>query len=114
MIKKPHIVNLVYSLFIMILGLIGFFARYAEAGDLQFTALIPFIFGIIMLFLTKGIKQQNKIIAHIAVMLTMLVINLDNQFLIIRKGIIFLLLIISSFIALTIYIIRFFKIKKTQ
>ena len=38
------------------------------------TALIPVGFGVILLFLSRGIAKENKVIAHIAVLLTLLVL----------------------------------------
>ena len=38
------------------------------------TALIPAIAGVILLLLNNGVKAENKVIAHIAVVLTLLLI----------------------------------------
>ena len=38
------------------------------------TALIPVAFGVILALLNNGVKKENKIIAHIAVVLTLLVL----------------------------------------
>jgi len=120
--KKPHIINLIYSIFLIAIGLAGFFLRYREAGDFQFTALIPALFGVILLFFTNGINRQNKIISHIAVLLTliltvftlvMFVTNLGEGFMASRKGIIFILVILSSLFVLTLYITRFIRISKS-
>mgnify|MGYP001292851475 CR=1 FL=1 len=46
--------------------------EYLTYSTLTITPLIPMFLGVILLFCTKGIKNQNKIIAHIAVMLTLL------------------------------------------
>lgn len=120
--KKPHIVNLIYSLILIVAGIAGFILRYLEASDFQYTALIPSVFGIILLCLTNGISNQNKIISHIAVFLTLLLAvltsvmfirNSGNGFIETRKGIIFISIIISSFVVLSLYIIRFIRINKT-
>ena len=37
------------------------------------TALIPVFFGVILLVLNQGIKNENKVVAHIAVLLTLLI-----------------------------------------
>ena len=39
------------------------------------TALIPVVFGVALLFLYKGVKKENKIAAHIAVLLTLLILG---------------------------------------
>lgn len=121
--KNPSIVNLFYSLFIMAVGLFSFILRFESYGDFQFTALIPFIFGTILLFFTNGMKKENKLISHLAVVLTSLlaltttilfIINLGSGFIFSRKEIIFLLIIISSYIVLTLYMIRFIKVRKEK
>ena len=38
----------------------------------NFTALIPLFFGVVLLLCHKGIKNENKIIAHIAVLVTLI------------------------------------------
>ncbi len=38
------------------------------------TALIPLFFGVIILLCFKGIKNHNKVISHIAVLLTLIVL----------------------------------------
>jgi hypothetical protein len=121
--KNPHIVNLIYSLFLITVGIAGFSLRYMEVGDFQYTALIPAAFGIVLLPLGKGIKMQNKIISHVAVLLTfilavfaliMVIMNADDGFLLSRRGIIFTLILISSSIVLAIYITRFIRISKSK
>ena len=46
--------------------------EYLTHSTLTITPLIPMFIGIILLFCTNGIKNQNKIIAHIAVFITLL------------------------------------------
>jgi hypothetical protein len=121
--NKPHIVNLIYSIFLISTGITGFILRYLEAGDFQYTSLIPSLFGIVLLLLTRGISRQNKIISHIAVFLTlilavltlvMFIKNAGNGFMETRKGVIFILIILSSLSVLTLYIIRFISIKNIK
>ena len=121
--EKPGTVNFIYSLFLVAIGLTGFILSYMETGDLQFTALIPFLFGIVLLLLTRGISRQSKSISHVAVLLTlflavftliMFITSFGNGFIITRKGIIFSLIIIFSFLVLTIYVIRFIRISKSS
>ena len=52
----------------------GFFESYAEDGIKAMTAIIPVVIGFILLICNRGIKNQNKIIAHIAVLLTLLIL----------------------------------------
>tara|TARA_B100000963_G_scaffold181156_1_gene157482 strand:+ start:2183 stop:2521 length:339 start_codon:yes stop_codon:yes gene_type:complete len=60
--------NLINSVSLIVLGVWG----YVEVSSI--TALIPTAFGAILLACSSGIKKQNKIIAHIAVLLTMLIL----------------------------------------
>ncbi len=96
--KTPHKVNFYYAIFLLLIGLFGFIARYSTEGDMQVTSLIPAFFGFIFLFFTKGIKNENSIIAHLAVVLTlvlaavvsyMFIKNLSPEFAGTRKFFIF-------------------------
>jgi hypothetical protein len=121
--KNPHSVNLVYSFFLIAAGIIGFVLRYLEANDFQYTALIPSLFGIVLLSLGQGIKRENRIISHVAVLLTlvlavftlvMIIINSGDGFIVTRRGVIFTLIFISSSVVLGIYIIRFIRINNQK
>jgi len=52
----------------MFIGLWGYFEVVSP------TALIPVVFGVILLLCTKGLKKQDKLIAHIAVLLTLVIL----------------------------------------
>ena len=67
---KAHTVSLINSLFLVSMGLWGYF----ESDSRPITALIPVIVGVILLIINRGVKKENKIIAHIAVLLTLLII----------------------------------------
>ena len=56
--------NILNSICLIVIGLWG----YLEATSS--TALIPVIFGLALLFCSPGLKKENKVIAHIAVLLT--------------------------------------------
>ena len=60
--------NLINSITLIAIGLWGYF----ESSS--FTALIPVVFGFILIVCSKGVKSQNKLIAHIAVLLTLLIL----------------------------------------
>ena len=66
---KPHIANFLNALVLIILGTWGYFA----SDNPSFTALIPVVFGVILIMLTNGIRKENKVIAHLAVILTLLI-----------------------------------------
>ena len=60
--------NLINSIALIGFGLWGYFEVTSP------TALIPVGFGLILLLCYNGVKNQNKIIAHIAVLLTLLIL----------------------------------------
>ena len=60
--------NLINSSTLIIIGLWGYF----ESSSV--TALIPVVFGVILFLCSKGVKSQNKLIAHIAVLLTLIIL----------------------------------------
>ncbi len=60
--------NLINSATLIVFGLWGYFVSSS------LTALIPVVFGVILLICSKGVKSQNKIIAHIAVLLTLIIL----------------------------------------
>jgi len=60
--------NAINSLSLMFIGLWGYFEVVSP------TALIPVVFGVILLLCTNGLKKQNKLIAHIAVLLTLVIL----------------------------------------
>jgi hypothetical protein len=67
---KAHTVSLINSLVLVTMGLWG----YLDSDSRPITALIPVIVGIILLIINSGVKKENKIAAHIAVLLTLLII----------------------------------------
>ena len=65
---KASFYNVLNSIVLIALGLWGYF-------DVQSpTALIPVGFGVILLLCTTGVKKENKIIAHVAVLLTLVIL----------------------------------------
>ena len=64
---KSYTANLINSLILIGLGLWGYYDTNAE------TALIPVFFGIALLIATKGIKENNKIISHSAILFTIII-----------------------------------------
>ena len=67
---KANTVSLINSLVLVSMGLWGYF----ESDARPITALIPVIVGVILLLINSGVKKQNKIAAHVAVLLTLLII----------------------------------------
>jgi len=65
---KAHVANLINAIVLIIMGLWGYFET--SSG----TAFIPVGFGVALLLLNGGVKKENKVIAHIAVVLTLLIL----------------------------------------
>ena len=61
---NAHIASLVNGIVLVVIGLWG----YMESSSP--TSLIPVVIGAILLVLNKGVKNQNKVIAHLAVLAT--------------------------------------------
>jgi hypothetical protein len=66
-----HVASLINSVFLIGFGLWG----YLGSDTPSKTALIPVVFGAVLLLLYTGVKNENKIVAHIAVLLTLLVLG---------------------------------------
>jgi len=66
---KPYITNLINALVLIVLSSWGYFSSETPSV----TALIPTFIGILLLIFTPGVKKENKVIAHIAVLLTVVV-----------------------------------------
>ena len=60
---KPHKISFVNAITLISFGLWG----YIDV-DYSPTALIPVIFGVIILILNPGLKRENKVVAHIVVL----------------------------------------------
>ena len=67
---KPYQFSLINSISLVTLGGYGYFTSSTPS----ITALIPVIFGIAILGMNPGIKKDNKIIAHIAVLFTFIML----------------------------------------
>jgi hypothetical protein len=68
---KAHIASLINSVVLVGFGLWGYLGSETPSK----TALIPVVFGVVLLSLYKGVKSENKIVAHIAVFLTLLILG---------------------------------------
>lgn len=62
-----YLSSLVNALLLVVLGIWG----YVVGGSI--TALIPVVFGVILLILYPGVKKEAMVPAHIAVLLTLIV-----------------------------------------
>ncbi|MEM9011860.1 MAG: hypothetical protein AAGE18_11575 [Pseudomonadota bacterium] len=67
---KAHTASLVNALALIVLSIWGYLASAAPS----LTALIPAAVGIALLACYPGVKAENKAVAHIAVLLTVLIL----------------------------------------
>jgi hypothetical protein len=67
---KPYLINFLNALVLIILGCWAYFTSETPSV----TALIPVFAGIILLVITPGFKKGNRVLAHVAVVLTFLMI----------------------------------------
>jgi protein-S-isoprenylcysteine O-methyltransferase Ste14 len=123
MSDKPHVVNNIYSIILIACALLGFGLRYLQVGDVQYTALTPAVIGLILLPMSKGIKNENKVIAHVAVVLVLVVmIMLGKMFIssliadviVWRKAVLFGIMTGSSVWAMKQYVKGFIAKKKAR
>ncbi|MEO1878882.1 MAG: hypothetical protein ABGX40_02790 [Methylococcales bacterium] len=67
---KPHIVSLLNAIVLISFGAWGYFGSESPSP----TALIPVAIGVVLLLLNQGVKKENKVITHIVVFLTLLIL----------------------------------------
>ena len=65
---KPHKISLIHAIALVALGSFG--ALSSES----MTAWIPTVFGVLLLACNRGVKNENKVLAHVAVLLTLLIV----------------------------------------
>lgn len=67
--KRPDIVNLGNGIVLVLLGVISYLTSESKSP----TAFIPSGVGLVVLAFTPGLKKHNKIVAHVAVLFTLIV-----------------------------------------
>ena len=109
--------NLLNSVVLIAVGGWG----YLDGDGKSITALIPVIFGVVLLLCYSGIKKQNKVIAHIAVLVTFIcllglfmplngAIERGNDTAVVRVS----AMIVSSLTALIFFIKSFIENRKAS
>jgi hypothetical protein len=68
---KAHTASLINAVVLIGFGLWAYLGSETPSQ----TALIPVVFGAVILSLYKGVRNENKIVAHIAVLLTLLILG---------------------------------------
>ena len=67
---NPANVSLLNAVVLITLGLIGYFSSETPSP----TAFIPVGFGIVLVACNSGVRKNNKLIAHVAVLVTLLIL----------------------------------------
>lgn len=116
---KAATANLVNAIVLIAAGLYGYFGIAAADGSHSLTALIPAVFGILFLAMQKGVVTHNKIIAHVIVVLTLLLLVMCIMRFVkvqdwVDKKYVFLACIISNAVALIAFIGSFVEARKNR
>ena len=74
---KTFQANLINSLTLILMPLWSYltYEGTADKPEQSITALIPLFLGVLLLLCNNGIKNNNKIIAHVAVLITLIAIG---------------------------------------
>ena len=67
---KAHTASLINALILISFGVWAYFGSETPSK----TAFIPVGFGIVLLTLYKGVQKEDKVVAHIAVLLTLVIL----------------------------------------
>lgn len=114
---KAHIASLINAITLIVFSLWG----YLSSDTPSLTALIPTLIGAVLIFLNKGVKAENKVIAHIAVLLTLVVLGglvkpflgalgRDDSGAVIRVSI----MILSTVLAMIFFVKSFIDARKSR
>jgi hypothetical protein len=69
---KAYQANVLNGLMLIAMGLWGYLSE--DAATRSMTALIAPAFGVALLLMTSGVRKENKVIAHVAVTFTLLIL----------------------------------------
>lgn len=109
--------SLFNAILLLGLGLWGYFGADTPSN----TALIPVIVGAILLVLNPGVRKENKVVAHIAVLLTLIILlglamplmgslKRGNTMATVRVGI----MLLSTIVAMIYFVKSFIAAKKAR
>ena len=71
---KTYQANVLNAIMLILMPIWAYltFEGTVEKPDQSITAFIPLFFGVILLICNKGLKNENKVIAHVAVLITLI------------------------------------------
>ena len=70
---KAHIASSINAGTLIGLSLWGYLS--SDLDPRPITALIPTVIGVALVLLNNGVKKENKVVAHIAVLLTLIILG---------------------------------------
>lgn len=116
---KAPAANLLNAIVLIAAGLYGYFGIAAADGSHSLTALIPAAFGVLFLIMHKEVVNANKVVSHIVVVLTLvLLVMCIMRFMKVEdwnaKKYVFLACIISNAIALIAFIGSFIAARRNK
>ncbi len=114
---NAYTANLLNAVVLLAMGAWGYLGSESPSP----TALIPAIAGLILLGCAPGVKKENKVIAHVAVLLTLLIalslfmplkgaMERSDNMAMIRVGV----MIVTSIIAMVFFIKSFRDARKAR
>jgi hypothetical protein len=114
---NPFTANLINAIVLILISLWGYFSSDAPS----ITALIPVLFGLLLLACSPGVKSAHKVVNHIAVLLTaVLIIALfmplkgaiarEDTLAIVRVGI----MLITANLSMVVFIKSFINVRKNR
>ncbi len=114
---KPYFFNAINASILIIVGFLGYFGSETPSV----TALIPVFAGVILLVLFKGMKDGNRVVAHIIVVLTLLIfislfkplsgaLGRNDTGAIVRV----VIMLLSNIMALAVYIKSFVDVRRNK
>ncbi len=114
---KPYLINAINASILVILGLLGYFG----SDTTSVTALIPVFTGIILLLLARSMKNGNRAVAHIVVVLTLLIfislfkpltgaLGRNDSGAVVRV----VIMLVSNIVALVVYIKSFVDARRNK
>ncbi len=114
---KPYQINLATAAILIVFGLWG----YLSSADPSPTAFIPVAFGAVLALLTPGMRNESKVVAHVVVLLTLVLVfalivplrgafNRDDLVAASRVGI----MLLASVIATIVYVRSFIAARRSK
>jgi len=114
---KAAIASLINALVLIGFGLWAYFGSETPSK----TALIPVGFGVVILLLYKGIRKEDKIVAHVAVLLTLVILaalikpltaamGRDDGLAVVRVSV----MLLSTVVALFFFIKSFVDVRRAR